>query len=169
MKQDVVTTYLEMNSPADLRACDRPCCEMQILLSDPPDGELNRLLYIEVGRKWSWTDRLVWTPEQWQTYGASPTIETWVGYVNGSRAGYFELAGQFGKEKAISAAVEIAYFGLMPGYIGQGLGGRLLEAAIRRAWDLGPTRVWVHTCTLDGPYAQANYEARGMKTYRVEQ
>jgi hypothetical protein len=24
-------------------------------------------------------------------------------------------------------------------------------------------RVWVHTCTLDGPAAKANYEARGFR------
>ena len=53
------------------------------------------------------------------------------------------------------------------------LGGALLEAALHRAWAMNdaasPTgRVWVHTCTLDGPHALANYEARGMSIYNVE-
>jgi hypothetical protein len=31
------------------------------------------------------------------------------------------------------------------------------------AWCLKDTRrVWVHTCSLDGPAALPNYEARGM-------
>lgn len=29
-------------------------------------------------------------------------------------------------------------------------------------------RVWVHTCTLDGPHALANYRARGLTVYRTE-
>ena len=31
-----------------------------------------------------------------------------------------------------------------------------------------PRRVWVHTCTLDHPAALANYQARGMKSYKTE-
>jgi hypothetical protein len=34
------------------------------------------------------------------------------------------------------------------------------------AFELG-SRVWVHTCTLDGPHALANYEARGLERYKV--
>ena len=33
---------------------------------------------------------------------------------------------------------------------------------------LNETRVTVDTCSLDGPYALANYTARGMVPYRVE-
>jgi hypothetical protein len=28
--------------------------------------------------------------------------------------------------------------------------------------------VWVHTCSLDGPAALANYQARGLTLYRTE-
>jgi GNAT superfamily N-acetyltransferase len=141
---------------------------MQIARAEIPCGALNRFLYTEIGRNWSWTDRLVWTTEQWQKYAESTEIETWIGHVRGTPAGYFELANQVEPETSVSTAVEIAYFGLMPGFIGHGLGGRLLEAAIRRAWEMGTSRVWVHTCTLDGPYALANYVARGLRVYRVE-
>jgi GNAT superfamily N-acetyltransferase len=64
--------------------------------------------------------------------------------------------------------VEIAYFGLLPGFIGKGLGAYLLTAATRRAWDMGATRVWVHTCDLDHPRALANYQARGFRIFQVE-
>ena len=56
--------------------------------------------------------------------------------------------------------MEIAYFGLLPAFHGRGSGGALLEHALRRGFELGD-RVWVHTCTLDGPHALANYQARG--------
>ena len=56
----------------------------------------------------------------------------------------------------------------MPSFIGKGLGGELLTAAIARAWDMGASRVWVHTCTLDHPTALPNYQARGFRVFRVE-
>ncbi len=65
---------------------------------------------------------------------------------------------------------EIAYFGLLPEFIGRGLGGALLTSAIEEAWRMSPsiTRVWVHTCTCDHPSALANYQARGMVIYKRE-
>ena len=88
-------------------------------------------------------------------------METWVAVVDGEQAGYYELDPQAG------ADVEIASFGLLAPFQGAGLGGHLLTHAIRRGFELGD-RVWVHTCTLDGPFALANYEARGMTIYRVD-
>jgi DNA topoisomerase-1 len=43
-----------------------------------------------------------------------------------------------------------------------------LTRALEEAWRAKPTRVWVHTCTLDHASARANYEARGMVVYNVE-
>lgn len=186
----MITTYLEMNSPDEVRPCRRACEAMEFRRAEAPNGALNRFLYTEVGRNWSWTDRLVWSSEEWQAYAESPEVQTWVGSVRGTPAGYFELRRSCGKGLDSASRkdaktrsdgdsdpregaearieVEIAYFGLMPMFIGRGLGGRLLEAAILCAWDFGAERVWVHTCTLDGPHALANYMARGMKVYRVE-
>ena len=64
--------------------------------------------------------------------------------------------------------VEIAYFGLLPQFIGKGLGGWLLTRAIERGWELGASRVWVHTCSLDGPGALSNYQARGLTLFKTE-
>jgi GNAT superfamily N-acetyltransferase len=52
--------------------------------------------------------------------------------------------------------------------IGQGLGRALLTKAVDVSWSLRPTRVWLHTCTLDHPAALANYLARGFKVMRTE-
>ena len=78
------------------------------------------------------------------------------------RAGFFELKRHF------DDSVEIAYFGLLPGFLGRGLGKYMLTRAIEEAWALGATRVWVHTCTLDDPAALPNYRARGMTEFRRE-
>ncbi len=64
------------------------------------------------------------------------------------------------------------YFGLLPEFIGRGLGGALLTSAIEEGWSprggIAPTRVWVHTCNRDHPQALANYQARGMVVYKIE-
>ena len=77
-------------------------------------------------------------------------------------AGYYEL------HRDDEGNIEIAYFGLLPEFIGRGLGGALLTSAIDEAWRLAPKRVWVHTCNRDHPKALANYQTRGMIVYKVE-
>ena len=76
----------------------------------------------------------------------------------GTPAGYFELNTE-GRD------VELAYLGLLPIFVGKGLGGGLLSAAIENAWGAETKRVWVHTSSLDHPYALKNYQDRGFKIY----
>ncbi len=52
--------------------------------------------------------------------------------------------------------------------LGRGLGKHLLSCAVRDAWALAPSRVWLHTCTLDHPAALPNYEKRGFARYKTE-
>jgi GNAT superfamily N-acetyltransferase len=65
-------------------------------------------------------------------------------------------------------SIEIAYFGLMPEFVGQGLGKYLLARAVEAAWAEKPSRVWLHTCTLDHPSALPNYLKRGFRRVRDE-
>ena len=156
----VTTTYLEMTSPEQLRRAPATVAGWAVRQAEIPSPELNRFLYAAVGGNWYWTDRLPWTYEQWLGYLDRPTLQTWVGYLQGTPVGYFEL------DKGTDDSVELAYFGLLPQFIGRGLGGPLLSAAIERAWAFGAGRVWVHTCTLDAPAALNNYQARGFRIYR---
>jgi GNAT superfamily N-acetyltransferase len=77
-------------------------------------------------------------------------------------AGYFEL------RKCEDGSTEIAYFGLLPAFLGRGLGKHLLTAATEQAWAEGANRVWLHTCTLDDPAALPNYLKRGFKPCKTE-
>jgi GNAT superfamily N-acetyltransferase len=159
MQRDIVTYYLEMLDPAQLkpaRPLDRPFDVRQAKVSYPA---LNRFFYAEVGAAYGWTDRLRWSDEQWMAYLDRPQQQTWLGYVDGTPAGYFELEAQ------VEDSVELAYFGLLPPFIGQGIGGLLLTAAIEQAWQMDARRVWVHTCSLDHPAALKNYQARGFHLY----
>ncbi|MFO7901579.1 MAG: GNAT family N-acetyltransferase [Planctomycetota bacterium] len=154
--------YLEMLAPDELRPkpCDDP--EFHVLETAVPQWQLNRFLYQWVGGDYQWIDRLSWTAERWRAYVADENLRTFIGTKQGSPVGYFEL------HKEPNENVEIAYFGLTPEFIGHGYGGAMLTEAIRRAWQWGKNRVWVHTCTRDHPAALSNYQARGMTIFKVE-
>jgi GNAT superfamily N-acetyltransferase len=170
----VTTTYLEQRSPDDLVPAREPSLPASITRVDDLAPEFSRFLYTAVGGDWHWLNRLPWTLQQWTNWLSRPGAEDWVAWVNGAPAGYVELDAATHDD---GTHAEIASFGLLPRYIGRGLGGRLLAHGITKAWTLHErfaelprvTRVWVHTCTLDGPHALANYHARGFRTYRTEE
>ena len=76
--------------------------------------------------------------------------------------------GTSSSRRATDGSVEIAYFGLLPEFIGRGYGKHLLTEAVERAWSAGARRVWLHTCSLDDPAALPNYRARGFRPFREE-
>ena len=160
----VVRTYLEMDSPGRLigRAPIPPGYEVQRETGDP---DVYRDLYERVGSDYHWRDRRTWTDDQLRAHLEKPTIAVWVLREASAPRGFFELA------RHDDGSVEIAYFGLVPIGIGKGLGRALLTSAIDEAWSLKPepSRVWLHTCTLDHPAALANYLARGFQITRTEQ
>ena len=155
-------TYLEMTDPSSLKDSLIPDFTIDIQEISHPDPAQACMLYTEVGKNWLWIDRLSWDYARWSQHYQQIHIFLWIGYVREEIAGYFELAA------APGGSVEIAYFGLMPEYIGQGLGGTLLYSAIKTAWQLEPQRVWVHTSSRDHPNALRNYQARGFRIYKQE-
>lgn len=159
----MTTWSLELRRPSELAPAPAPDLELALVQARQPSPEFGRFLYTAVGGNWYWIDRLPWSHERWLEWQARSGVETWVAYLEGTPAGYFELDGSSGESD-----VEIAYFGVLPGFIGMGIGGWLLTRALARAWEMGPERVWVHTCSLDGPNALANYQARGMRLFKVE-
>lgn len=136
--------------------------DARIVRRDPCSIADYRRLYAAVGGPWHWRDRLKWDDATLRGHLESPLIGIWELLVTGASAGFFEL------RKSGNDEVEIAYFGLIPSFIGRGLGGALLTAAVEEAWRFGGQRVWLHTCTLDSPHALPNYKARGFVPYRTE-
>lgn len=151
-----------MTDPGQLSPPRRQLPALDLRQVELPSPEFSRFLYHAAGGDWYWIDRLSWTREDWLRQLERDGHESWVGYSAGAPAGYFEL------ERQAEGDVEIGYLGVLPSFVGQGHGGRLLTAAIERAWASGAKRVWVHTCSLDHPRALANYEARGMRVYKEE-
>jgi GNAT superfamily N-acetyltransferase len=158
----VVRTYLEMTSPDQLRAALREPPAPRIERLEQCTVDLFQFLYREVGRAYHWTDRLGWSDREIQEYLATPGVSVWLMSWEESPAGYFELRNHD------DGSVEIAYFGLLPEYVGRGWGKYLLTRAVQAAWALGPSRIWLHTCTLDHPAALPNYLKRGFRPVRKE-
>lgn len=158
----VTITYLEMRSPAELRAKPAPRPDLAIARVLFPMPELNRFFYTAVGKDWRWYERLVWTDAGWLKYVDRPELQTWIISEEGIPAGYIELEKQPGDD------VEIVYFGLLPQFVERGIGGWAISEAVVKGWEMGAKRVWLHTCDLDHPRALANYLARGFKPYKTE-
>jgi GNAT superfamily N-acetyltransferase len=164
---EVTIWSLEQTSPADLRPAAAPGSDLRIARSQTPLPEFSRFLYTAVGGDIGWTDRLGMSYAQWHKELDRPGAETWVAYENGTPAGYVEFDPQD------DGVVEIVYFGLIPAFRGRRIGGHLLSYGVARAWDLAgrvpgraPTeRVWLHTCSKDGPHAMDNYLRRGFRLF----
>jgi ribosomal protein S18 acetylase RimI-like enzyme len=158
----VVRTYLEMTSPDELRPARMPDPAPRVERLEECPASFFRYLYAEVGRAYHWTDRLSWSDEEVRSHLANPGVSLWLLTWKASPAGYFEL------RRHEDDSVEVAYFGLLPEFLGRGWGGHLLTLAARAAWAMGPRRVWLHTCTLDHPAALPNYRKRGFRPVREE-
>ncbi len=160
----VTTTYLHLPSRAHFRPAPLDDPDLLVLEAREPSPPFYRFLYGAVGRDYRWTDRLAWSDERLREYLARPAVTLLPLYLRGVPAGYVELHAASDPDEP---GTEIAYFGLIPAFQGRGLGKHLLSVGVARAFDDGAARVWLHTCTLDGPHALANYRARGFLPYKT--
>ena len=152
-----ISYLLEMTSPGDLRPSTRTPQHLEVNRVEIPCPEFNWFLHQAVGAAFRWGGREDWGRQEWTAYVDRPELETWIAYVRGTPAGYFEL------EHQDDGSVRIECFGLRRQFIGQGLGGPLLTKAVERCWEMGAERVWLSTCNHDHPNALQNYYARGFK------
>jgi ribosomal protein S18 acetylase RimI-like enzyme len=159
---EVTRTYLEMRKASELRPARSQDPRIRLERIRDCSAALFRRLYVEVGRAYHWVDRLPWTDEEIAAHLSRPEITLWVLTYEEQTAGYYEL------RKCEDGSVEIAYFGLLPSFIGRGLGKHLLSCAVEQAWADGANRVWLHTCTLDDKAAMPNYLSRGFLPFKTE-
>ena len=159
----VTTTYLELAGRTAFRPAYLNDQRLQVVQSHEPLPDFYRFLYGTVGRDYAWTARLGWTDDQLRGHLLRSALTLLVLYVRGTPAGFIEL-----DTDSSDPGTEVAYFGLFSHFHGRGLGKHLLSVGVARAFEDGAQRVWVHTCTLDGPHALANYRARGFVPFREE-
>ena len=148
---------LEMLRRDDLRLPERRGAEIEVKRVEIACPEFNWFLHQAVGVEFRWGGRDDWRRQEWTEYVDRSELETWVAYVSGTPAGYYEL------EKQEDGSVRIECIGLLGPFIGQGLGGGLLAKAVERCWEMGANRVWLTTCSHDHPHALQNYLVRGFK------
>jgi ribosomal protein S18 acetylase RimI-like enzyme len=154
---DDTVTYLEMTERPTRPPRPAPVKKLALMRAEECTVSFYRYLYRAVGEPWVWFERRTWSDEKLLATIRRPETEVSVLYVAGVPAGYYEL------DRADSDDVELAYFGLVPEFIGRGLGAWLLDAAIDSAFRTDPKRVFVHTCTFDHPKALGLYQRAGFR------
>ena len=157
-----IVTYLEMTARPVRPPVPVPAGKLALMRAERCTVPFYRFLYGTVGAPWLWFERMTWSEEKLAALIEKPEVEIFVLYVGGVPAGYCEL------DRSEPADVELAYFGLMPEFIGRGYGAYLLREAVDAAWLHNPKRVWVHTCTYDHPRALGVYQRAGFVVYRRE-
>lgn len=154
-------TYLEMRDRPTRPTVPAPAKAKSSLIRavDPTVG-FYRYLYDTVGAPWTWMERRLMDDEVLKSAITAPGVEIYVLYADGVPAGFGEVNRGLKPEE-----VEITYFGLMPEFIGRGLGRYFINAIIDIAWNSDPRRIWVHTCDLDHPRALGNYQRAGFSVF----
>jgi GNAT superfamily N-acetyltransferase len=155
-----IVTSLEMTSRPALRAM--PVSDLRLERWSAPALDKYRTLYRRVGEPWLWFSRLEMADTQLAAIIHHPAVMIWaVLDRRGIEVGILEL--DFREE----GQCEIGFFGLVPELNGQGHGRWLMAMALQSAWGYkGVNRVWVHTCTLDGPGALGFYRKSGFTPYQ---
>ena len=93
-----------------------------------------------------------------ETILSNEKVHVYALYRGGEPAGYVELDYRQDNE------VELAYFGLLPWHIGNGIGPWFLDWAVSTAWNDKPARLVVNTCNLDHPQGHHCVSASGLST-----
>ena len=157
--------YLEMYALSEHRArtsSDDSFCVSAVV---PPDPNINKRFYLDVGKDYLWHERRNWSLESWSEYASQKNLFTYVARAQNNEIGYFELL-------RVGSDVELSYFGLLPGAVGLGYGSAMLSLAVQKAWCLldgiEGGRLWVHTCNFDHPNALGNYQSSGFTVYKTE-
>jgi GNAT superfamily N-acetyltransferase len=157
----VKTTFVQMLAPGR-EAAHPPRDGLSVIHARAPTLAYYRFLYDAVGKDWNWTSRNKLSDGDLATILQDPRNEVHVLLVDGVPAGFVEL------DRRVEDEIEISQFGLMREFIGQGLGRYFLRWAVNRAWSYHPTRLWLHTCTIDHPAALPNYLKGGFVVYKEE-
>jgi len=161
-KLEVVVTYLEMTRRPNRPAAPHRGEKLALMRLERPVPSFYRYLYNTVGSPWLWYERRLMNDDTLCDIVHHQKVEVSVLYVGGNPAGFVEL------DCRVAEDIELAFLGLLPEFIGRGLGHYLLDWAVDEAWDKEPDRVWVHTCNLDHPHAIAVYQRAGFVPYRQE-
>jgi len=161
----VTVTWLEMTGPPKKPPVPLPTQArvVSLLRLEDPTVSYWRFLYAAVGEPWFWWEKRAQSDEEVGAVIGDERVEVYVLSVGNTPAGFIQLDC-----RGIPEVVDVAYFGLVPEFIGRGLGQYLLDWGVRAAWhrDPAPWKLTVNTCTLDHPAAVAAYQRAGFTPVR---
>ncbi|MEO0399152.1 MAG: GNAT family N-acetyltransferase [Pseudomonadota bacterium] len=156
---DVTITFLEQTERRASTFAPPPVPQLAILRAEDPPAHFYRYLYDLVGERYHWLTRKNLSDEALLEIIAAPETHIYVLYYKGAPAGFCEI------DKHDADAVCIKLFGLAPHAYGQGLGRYFFSQCVDLAWQTGPSRVVLETCTLDHPAALPLYQKLGFTPY----
>ncbi len=159
----ITITYLRMERQPTRPTPPAPATPHAIMRAEKPTVHFYRYLYNTVGEKWTWSNRRYMSDDEVAAIVQDDSVEIVVLYVKGVPAGFAEL-----DFRGLPDEAELAYFGLMPEFIGRKLGSWFLHWAISELWARGPKSIIVNTCTADHPSALPMYQRMGFVPYRRE-
>ena len=151
----MTVTFLEMTAKPSALPPPMPKGKIAFLRAERPPTHFYRYLYDTIGEKYFWVDRKRLSPEALSDLLHDPRMEIYILYADGNPAGLAEMDLRAGN------SAHLAYFGLMPEYIGRRLGYFFLYHACMNAWIHPISKLRVNTCTLDHPRALPLYQRLG--------
>lgn len=153
-----VVTSLEMRQRP--RPSPMPAAPLTLVKWTKPQADTYRALFRRVGGPWLWVSRLAMDNGALVDIIHDAAVSIWaVCDRSGIEVGLLELDFRRPGE------CEIAFFGLVPELGGKGFGRWLMAHALAAAWRPDVARVWLHTCTLDGPSALGFYIRSGFMPF----
>ncbi|NND48656.1 MAG: GNAT family N-acetyltransferase [Rhizobiales bacterium] len=155
-KHPTTITSLEMRAPP-ARAVAPPALPLAIIRAHKPTLHFYRYLYDTVGAPHMWVERHRMTGEELSKILEDEQVEIYVVHIDGVPAGFGEL------DFRESGTASLAYFGLIPEFVGRGIGPYFLYQLISMAWSRDIERMAVNTCTLDHPSALPLYQKFGFE------
>jgi GNAT superfamily N-acetyltransferase len=154
-----VVTHLEMRTRQPLRREQAKQGEYALRRLPAPDMTWYRELYRRVGEDWLWFSRLAMDDASLKTIIHDPAVEVHALRHRGRDEGILEIDFRRFPD------VEIAFLGVVSSLLGKGAGRYLMNRALEHVWGRTPSRVTVHTCTLDHPRALEFYLKTGFTPY----
>ncbi len=150
-----------------LQAKNMPCAKVnwqnrfEIIKKENIDTSEYRKIYSEIGKDFGWTGHLIPGEKRLAKILTSPRLHIYYLY------NYQKVAGLIAfKEHAQS--VELLYFGLIPEYIGKGLGKKFMQSVFYFATGFEQEFVELHTCEFDHPNALSFYLSLGFKKIKEQ-
>ena len=125
-----------------------------------------REIYKKVGSKYSWLGRSNMSNDDLEKIIPNKKVEIHLIKKGSKNIGFFEI--DYSKDYLKKKELRIVHFGLIDSYIGKGLGVKLMNKAITRAYCLNIDKVILQTNSLDHPKALPFYKKYGFEIFSEE-